>query len=128
MRIIATHKSLLQEEVKRLDEGQALVSPLIPLRSSLGDLVVFNLPQKLVEELEVLNKIRKVTRLTDQVNETIRSRENYRVNNRAISNYNSELKMYDEILLRQEEDLYGAMRDLAFTLPPESSSPEKERN
>ena len=57
-----------------------------------------NCPSLFKNQANLLEEMRKITKLTNEINETIQSRESYRVNNGAISNYETRIKIYDEIL------------------------------
>jgi len=66
-------------------------------------MVKINLSQKLTEA-NILIQIRKAAQLTEQINEVIRSRENYRIINEGkLDNYSSRRATYNEIVLNQRE-------------------------
>lgn len=111
--ISTLNKNILLEEIKVLDENKSVVTPLCFLQSGFWELVKVNLPSALAKGDSLL-KIRKMAQSTNEINEVIRSRENYRVHNGAMSNYSSRLKIYDQILLQHFNELnklYDGMQE-----------------
>ncbi len=109
--ILQYNQTLLQRELELVDDNKRLVAPLNILQSGFWDLVKINLPKKLTKE-DTLIKIRTVAQLTDLMNETIRSRENFRIHNMALSGYGSRIKLYDEILLENIGNLLKSLESL----------------
>lgn len=109
--ILQYNQVLLQTDIKIIDENKSVIAPLNLLQSGFWDLVKINLPQKLTKG-DTLVKIRKAAQLTDQINEQIRSRENHRINNQAMTNYNRRMKLYDETLLESIEVLLKSLEEL----------------
>ena len=126
-KIILHHNQiLLEKELEILDEKRSVVDPLIPLHSSFWDLLRTNLPfPHKYRSFEVAIKIPQAAQLTRDINETIRSRENYRIHNQAMSNYFSHMKLYDQRLIEDFERLLKVLRELE-PLAKETESLAKE--
>jgi hypothetical protein len=91
---------LLSEELAALAEDRSVVQPLPVLQDRFWDVVKLNPPTDLIMngKLEKLNKLMSVTSI---VNEQVRSRENYRLHNGAMTNFRERMRKYDELLIRQ---------------------------
>ncbi len=107
--ILKNNQTLLNRELAVIDEGKTLVVPLNQLQVGFWDLVKVNLPQKVFAEPDFLAEVREISQLTDQVNETVRSRESYRIHNGAMSNYLSRMAKYDQLLLDNNQKLLTAL-------------------
>lgn len=105
------NRQLIEEELDVIDKSKMLVSPLDLLESGFWDLVKINLPQELTKG-DVLLKIRKVALITDRTNEQIRSRENYRIHNQAMTGYISTLRLYDKMILSSIATLEKLLKEL----------------
>ena len=75
-------------------------------------MIKINFPERLIKEKELLVKIRSLTQLIDHTNESIRSRENYRINNGAMNNYESRLQKYDNTILENTNDVLSRLKIL----------------
>ena len=84
--ILRANQRLFEQKLAVLDQRMLVVTPLSLLQTGFWDLAKVNLPQRLIRDGDMLISIRNVSRMTDEVNETIRSRENYRLHNGAMSN------------------------------------------
>ena len=82
------------------------------LQNSTWDVIKINFPERLIKEKELLVKIRSLTQLIDHTNESIRSRENYRINNGAMNNYESRLQKYDNTILENTNDVLSRLKIL----------------
>lgn len=91
---------LLNEELGALEKGMSVVQPLPMLQDSFWDVVKLNPPTDLVTsgKLEKLNKLMSVTSV---VNDQVRSREAYRLQSIAMSNFHERMKLYDQLLIEQ---------------------------
>ena len=107
--ILKNNQALLSGELAIIDQDKTLVAPLDQLHAGFWDLVKVNLPQKVLTEPDFLAEVREISQLTDQVNETVRSRESYRIHNGAMSNYSSRMKKYDQILMEYNQKLLTAL-------------------
>jgi hypothetical protein len=90
----------LNAELEALKEGKSVVQPLPLLQDSFWEIVKLHPPSDLIESgrFEKLNKLMSVTSV---VNDQIRSRENYRLQNGAMSNFAERMNMYDRLLIEQ---------------------------
>jgi hypothetical protein len=110
--VLKNNQSILEEELEILNKNKMIVNPLDLLRSGFWDLLKINLPFTHVRNQKLLLKIIEVAQLTNSVNETIRSRENYRIHNQAMTDYTFRMKSYDEILLKDIKTLLKQFKDL----------------
>ena len=114
--ICARNQQILQQELEVLGERKAVVVPLSPLKSGMWDVLKLRLPASSEAELKLLQQIRDYTSLLDQINEAIRSRENYRLGNEAMSNFHERLRLYDEALLTAHAQLITLLQTVNATL------------
>ena len=114
--ILQVNRSILEQEIAIVDQKKEVVEPLSLLQNSSWDVVKIQIPKILANNMDNLINIRKTSQLIDRVNETIRSRENYRINNGAMSNFNSHLKLYDQRLLQDGEQLQKTLQELMAQL------------
>ena len=98
------NQELIKKELEALNEHEDLVSSLFCLQNEFWNLIKINLPKKLVEK-DIRVRLRDIIFLTEKINDDIRSRENYRINNRAMTNYESRLKIYDDVILKNIEKI-----------------------
>ena len=82
------------------------------LKSSMWDLAKLRLPASSQTELRLLQEIADYSSLVEQTNEAIRSRENYRISNEAMSNFYRRLRLYDEHLLSVQGQLVSLLQTL----------------
>ena len=87
----------LERELSVLGEDKSIVQPLFTMKTGFWDLAKVNLPKKLLVG-DALARLRNLVFLAEQFNDEVRSRENYRIHNAAMSNYSTRMKMYDESL------------------------------
>jgi hypothetical protein len=106
------NKFLLQEDIKAIGEHKSIVQPMNQLQNGFWDIVKLNLPKKLISSPAIFLRVREAAGLTEYINEIIRSRESYRLNNGAMDNYYRHLKMYDDTLLTEVDKLYLQLEDL----------------
>lgn len=111
VRVLNNNLKLISKELQLLPNNKSVVDPLVPLKASFWDLVKINLPKKLMEG-DVLLKIRDMVELTEKINEVIQSRENYRIHNRASTNYGVQLQAYDNILVGNIKEFLGLIKGL----------------
>ncbi|KKP98928.1 MAG: hypothetical protein US71_C0001G0095 [Parcubacteria group bacterium GW2011_GWD2_38_12] len=102
---LESNLAYINQELGIIDQGKSLVIPLNLLNGDFSDLLFISIPKKLKKDTNILMEIRKISRLSKENNETIKSRETYRVNNGAMSNYNSRMKIYGQILQTQTNQL-----------------------
>lgn len=111
--IIKSNQLVLESDVKLRSKNVSIVNPLNKLNSDLWDIVKFNTPKKLIEREGLLSKIRNIYRLTDEINSTISSRENYKISNEGrLENYEIRMQQYNIILLEKNKLAYQAIEEL----------------
>jgi hypothetical protein len=104
--------AMLIQEIQVLKEQKSVVAPLQPLQQGMWDLVKLNIPQKLSRSPDLLSHVRQTANLGSYAIETIRSRENYRITNGAMSNYHDRMRLYDETLLDLHQRLVTSLQTL----------------
>jgi len=102
---------LLKHEIEIIGQKKVLAEPLMLLQTNFWDLIKIQIPQKLAN-VDALRKIRYIAQQTNQINETLKCREDYKINNQAMSNYHSRLKSYDELLLKFISNLEPSLNEL----------------
>jgi len=76
--LLENNQELLLRELKLLVRHERLVNPLDPLGTGFWELVKLDPPLVLQGNADALSEVRRVARLSGQVNEMLRSRELYR--------------------------------------------------
>ena len=109
--ILSKNMDLIDQELKIIDSRQSIVNPLTILKTGFWDLLKFHLPKKLTEK-DTLKTVSEVVQFSEEFNEIIRSRENFRNNNRALTSYGLQMKSYDEILVKSMGNLIEVMKKL----------------
>ena len=54
----------------------------------------------------------RIAQITKGINETIQSRQEYRIHNEAMSNFSLRMKIYDEIVVEKSEELRKLLNEL----------------
>ena len=107
------HGALLQELVV-LAENKFNVQPLSLMKIGFWELAKVNMPTKLLGN-DKLARLRNLVFLAEQVNDQIRSRENYRIHNETKSNFSGRMRLYDErlvsILLALAQEILAYEKD-----------------
>jgi hypothetical protein len=101
---------MLRQELTALKEHKTIVEPLRLLKIGFWDIAKVNLPKSLLKGNQML-KLRDVAAIIDDCNEQIRSRENYRIHNGAMSNFEGRMRHYDEGLMESLSSLQSAIAD-----------------
>src|SRR4029077_14931397 len=97
-------------------QGQSLVSPLQTLHTGGWELLRVYIPRQISRDVTLLSKITEAYRAVRRINETIRSREEYRLHNGAMSNFHSHMKLYDEDMRRENIEAALLVNDLLQAL------------
>jgi len=105
-------RNILQRELQLVAKQQHVVNPLDPIPTGFWEAIRWSPPRRLLDESDALTKARSVARLTQMVNEMISSREAFRVNNLAMSDFYATLKTYDELLDQFLGELIAALSEL----------------
>src|SRR5262245_19112627 len=85
--LIEQNGKILSEELKITDSRSHIITPLTLLKSGFWDLIKSNLSAGLIRHETLLAVARDVALLTDSINETIRSRQNFKDTSGAMSNF-----------------------------------------
>ena len=109
---LKTNKAILNnniasiiEELRILDEGKSVVSPLNIINADFTNMLFVCIPKKIRKDTNLLSELRTIAMGAKVNNETLKSRETYRMNNEAMTNYSSRMKIYDQILQIQTNEL-----------------------
>lgn len=115
-RLVTENKAMLQQELEIIDQKKELVRPLLLLKTGFWDLLKANLPRKLVANTELLERIQALSLLASHINEETRSRQSYKNASSMMSNYNSTIKIHDEILVSDLDRLAKGLDDALAVL------------
>lgn len=96
--VLADNKRIVLRELQIIESGKNVVIPVLELNHNFSSFLIINCPIIFKKQIELLEDVRKISKLTNSLNKTIQSRESYRINNGAMNNYNTRVKIYDEIL------------------------------
>ena len=115
--VLDNNKTILKQELKGLDKHEIVIQPLIQLQCGFWDLLKINLsfPKKISDFDSSMNLIR-IAQITKEINETIISRQEYRIHNEAMSNYSVKMKIYDEIVMKKIEKMQELLSELQSIL------------
>lgn len=113
--ILKKDKEIIESDIKVHSQRRLVVAPLSLINNS-WDLIKFNLPKRLIEDQKLLALFRKISLLTYETNSFIISRENYRLNNEAMTNFHTRMKIYDELILNQISTLLIAIEEIRALL------------
>jgi hypothetical protein len=103
--LVEGNNKILVEELNITDPRSHIITPLSLLKNGFWDLVKSNLSTGLIKHESLLAVARDVALLTESINETIKSRQNFKNASGAMSNFGAIVKIYDEILGSQNEQL-----------------------
>ena len=92
--------SALKQELAILAKRMDVVAPLSPLRTSFWDIAKLYPPGQLIASKE-MSSLHELFDLTERINEQIRSRESFRQSNGAMTNFQSRMQIYDEVLIEE---------------------------
>lgn len=104
---IANIKTVLTQEIAALNQNQSIVTNITTLKNDFWDLIKFNIPKDLLKNNGLLKKLQDISSLAKSINENINSREIYRLNNGAMTNFEIRLRYYDDLILSEIEKLKG---------------------
>jgi hypothetical protein len=94
----------LEEELKIVDSNQHLLTALTPFYFSTWDILKTHVPAELTNK-EVFRQLSLTMHLTLLINNEIESREQFKLNGAALSNFSQTLKKRDQLLLMRHEKL-----------------------
>jgi hypothetical protein len=110
--ILRANHDLLRRENAMAKTNRSILKPVSLLKDSMFDVMRTNMPDRLAADGALLTKVRDTERFTDQVNETIRSRETFRTTNMGLEQYHATMQHYDRLLMDQGRILLAALEDL----------------
>ena len=103
--------SRIDSEIAALERNSTILDPLTVFDNSMWNMAAINFPQRLLKS-ETVNMIRLFSGAIDLINETIRSRENYRMQNQNMSDFLVKLKLYDQMLKIRLPELENGLKIL----------------
>lgn len=110
--ILKSNESIVRQEIEILKDHKSVVTPLNTTSSDFMNLLSIHMPKQFRKNSKLLEELNRVAVLFKDNNETIKSREAYRINNGAMSNYNTRIAIYDESILRQITELTKFIKGL----------------
>ena len=102
------NRTILDQDLKAIPQRMSVIQPLSILKTGFWDVAKINPPARFLESGRMA-KVRDLAVAAEQVNEVIRSREDYRIHNGAMSSFHDTLKIYDEIILEKISALAKAV-------------------
>lgn len=112
-RILYRNRRLLEDELQALDENKMSLISLTPFRMGFWELLKSHLPfpGKYREDLTVLYLL-AIVELASDMNETIRNRETFKVQNTVTVDFVAQLRKYDEWLSGYNQMLLEKMEQV----------------
>ncbi len=107
---LKTNSELVLHDLEVIHQKQHL-EPLKPLRTEVWDLLKFNTPDSLFKN-NLLSLLAVLYFKVTDINENIKSRENFRINNVNTSYFSSEIEIYDKNLFRYTEEFITLLERL----------------
>ena len=96
---------VLTQELKILNQRQFIVTNITILKNDFWEIIKFNIPKDLLKENNLLKRLQDISSLTKSINENINSREIYRLNNNAMTNFSANMQHYDELIMQENTKL-----------------------
>ena len=96
---------VLTKELKILNQRQFIVTNITILKNDFWEIIKFNIPKDLLKENNLLKRLQDISSLTKSINENINSREIYRLNNNAMTNFSANMQHYDELIIQENTKL-----------------------
>jgi hypothetical protein len=115
--ILERNLEIVREDLALNAKRQTILSALSLLQSNALDLLKSHPPTQLIRDSDTMVKTREVSLSINNLNENIRSRQNYQIANTAMSNYYPVLGVYDKLLLEQHKMLKEKTDQLNSKLP-----------
>lgn len=116
IKILTNNQRFIEKDLELLEVEKQIIALLDMLRDNSWELVRLNLPGNLKKKPTALADLRELYLVVRHMNETIRSRENHRVNNKALSGYAQTLKNYDKKLFEETKRLIPAFEEITNDL------------
>jgi hypothetical protein len=113
---LTQYRDFFPREIALIDaEKKYFIAPLLALAVPSLTLVAIDTPAVL-DSPKQLATLRQIASNVEIFNETLRSRETYRINNQALSGLTDTLKTYDSLLLTRTDELLTLLRDFQTTI------------
>ncbi len=116
MGIVRANHDLLRRENALARTNRSVLKPVSLLKDGMFDTLRMNMPQRLAADPPLLARLRDTERFTDQVNETIRSRETFRTTSMGLEHYYTTMQQYDRLLMDQGRIVLAALEELESRL------------
>jgi hypothetical protein len=124
LQILGYNQNIIDEELELIEDNKfsedpkrnkLILKPLLPLKIGLWDSVLIDIfPDEIKSEF--LTKIREIDMHERKINEQIKSRENYKINNIEAHDISSTIKRYDQMLKKNSEELRGTLMKLGMQI------------
>lgn len=115
---VAENQTALGTELAAIKEDKTLIGPINTLHTGAWELLRLYLPHQISGKAAVLGSVTEIYRLTYRINELIRSREDYRIHNGAMSNFATTMVAYDGQLQELNTKISPHFRELLPILKP----------
>ncbi len=115
---IAENQKALETELQFLKEGKSLIGPINSLQTGTWELLRLYLPPEVSTKEPVLASVTGIYKLTHRINEIVRSREDYRNTNGAMSNFNARMTGYDQQLQELNVRALAELKTLLSIIGP----------
>lgn len=93
------NRDIIKQETEVIIQKRAtLTRPLLILKSGFWDYLKFNIPQKLSKNQELITDLKNLSFLADHINETIRSRQNYKDTSGAMTNFTTLIQNKNSVI------------------------------
>lgn len=130
--IVQQNQNALKQELEALTQDKTLVAPLLLLSTGSWELLKASIPERFFKGKGSLKLVTDAFALANAINQTVRSRENYRISNGAMSNFAGRMKLYDHDLAAKNESLLDFLKKLedqlaAATPPGPREMPAKQK-
>ena len=103
---------LMTNELQILNHGNRLVDSIPKLKTGYWDYLKYNMPLVISRNIAVINQLRDIDSVCTNINDSIDSREAYRINNGAMSNFIEMMTLYDNIILQKSMDCTTKIKQL----------------
>ena len=127
-RVLKYNITVLKRNNQALNKGKDTTDTLIPFQNNFWDLIIYNGIPKIFfkhkkgkngyvfENVDTFVKLKFIHFMIDLINGQIKSRENFKVNNKALASYKDALISYNNMLLNTLKDLDKAVPETISSL------------
>jgi DNA-directed RNA polymerase subunit N (RpoN/RPB10) len=121
------NRNILLQEQEWIRLGQLNLKPLTKLNHDFSTFLTMNCPSVFKNQIQLLEEVRKISKLTKEINEVIQSRESYKINNGAMSNQVSVITKYDGFLVNMFVELEMLLPKFIKLIKPRESWYQKHK-